>query len=98
MRKEERMAKEISEQLGSKNIRGIAHCMTRLRLTLHDESKVNMDLLKKVEGVMGVIEDETLQVVVGPGTVNKVAAEMEGLTGLRIGEVAIITLKILGKR
>ena len=68
--------------MGSKNIRGIAHCMTRLRLTLHDESKVNMDLLKKVEGVMGVIEDETLQVVVGPGTVNKVAAEMEGLTGL----------------
>ncbi len=47
---------------------------------------------------MGVIEDETLQVVVGPGTVNKVAAEMEGLTGLRIGEVQIITLKILGKR
>ena len=46
---------------------------------------------------MGVIEDETLQVVVGR-TVNKVAAEMEGLTGLRIGEVAIITLKILGKR
>ena len=39
--------------------------LTRLRLTLHDESKVNMDLLKKVEGVMGVIEDETLQVVVG---------------------------------
>ena len=26
---------------------------------------------------MGVIEDETLQVVVGPGTVNKVAAETE---------------------
>ena len=40
---------------------------------------------KKVEGVMGVIEDETL-VVVGPGTVNSSAAEMEGLTGLRIGE------------
>ena len=38
--------------------------MTRLRLTLHDESKVNMDF-EKVEGVMGVIEDETLQVVVG---------------------------------
>ena len=47
---------------------------------------------------MGVIEDETLQVVVGPGTVNKVAAEMEGLTGLRIVRWQIITLKILGKR
>ena len=87
MKKEERMAKEISGATWrNKNIRSIAHCMTRLRLTLHDESKVNMNLLKKVEGVMGVIEDETLQVVVGPGTVNKVAAEMEGLTGLRIGE------------
>ena len=72
--------------------------MTRLRLTLHDESKVNMDLLKKVEGVMGVIEDETLQVVVGPGTVNKVAAEMEGLTGLQVVRWQIITLKILAKR
>ena len=35
---------ENFKQQGSKNIRGIAHCMTRLRLTLHDESKVNMDL------------------------------------------------------
>ncbi|WP_242141857.1 MULTISPECIES: PTS transporter subunit EIIC [unclassified Bacillus cereus group] len=89
MKKEQRMANEITEQLGGiQNIRSIAHCMTRLRLTLRDESKVNMDQLKKVDGVMGVIEDETLQVVVGPGTVNKVAAEMEVLTGLRIGEVA----------
>lgn len=46
---------------------------------------------------MGVIEDETLQVVVGPGTVNKVAAEMEGLTGLRIGEVADYHLEDLGQ-
>lgn len=89
MKKEQRMANDITEQLGGiQNIRSIAHCMTRLRLTLHDESKVNMDQLKKVDGVMGVIEDETLQVVVGPGTVNKVAAEMEALTGLRMGEVA----------
>ena len=56
MRKEERMAKEISEQLGSKNIRGIAHCMTRLRLTLHDESKVNMDLLKRLKGLWALLK------------------------------------------
>ena len=30
---------KFQSNLGSKNIRGIAHCMTRLRLTLHDESK-----------------------------------------------------------
>ena len=47
---------------------------------------------------MGVIEDETLQVVVYPGTVNKVAAEMEGLTDCELVRWQIITLKILGKR
>ena len=35
----------------NKNIRSIAHCMTRLRLTLHDESKVNMNLLKKLKAL-----------------------------------------------
>ena len=51
MKKEERMAKEISSNLRNKNIRSIAHCMTRLRLTLHDESKVNMNLLKKLKAL-----------------------------------------------
>lgn len=32
--------------------------MMRLCLMFYDESKVNMNFLKKVEGVMGVIEDE----------------------------------------
>lgn len=39
---------------------------------------------------MGVIEDDTLQIVVGPGTVNKVAAEMSKVTGLSIGEEAAL--------
>ncbi|MCL3793368.1 PTS transporter subunit EIIC, partial [Actinomyces sp. 186855] len=33
------------------------------------------------------IEDETLQIVVGPGVVNKVAASLCELTGLQLGEV-----------
>lgn len=87
MRKEEQMATEILEHIGGKdNIRKISHCMTRLRLTLKDDSKSNIDALKKVEGVMGVVVDDTLQVVIGPGTVNRVADEMSLLTGLGIGE------------
>ena len=87
MRKEQQMANGILEHVGGKdNIRKIAHCMTRLRLTLKDDSKANIDALKKVEGVMGVVVDETLQVVIGPGTVNRVADEMSQLTGLGIGE------------
>jgi len=89
MKKEERMAKDIFANIGGKeNIQRLSHCMTRLRLALKDDSKVNIDTLKKVDGVMGVIEDDTLQIVVGPGTVNKVAAEMSKVTGLAIGEEA----------
>ncbi|WP_088043449.1 PTS transporter subunit EIIC [Bacillus sp. EAC] len=89
MKNEQRLAKDIAEQIGGiENIKSIAHCMTRLRLSLKDDRKVNIPVLKKVSGVMGVIEDDTLQIVVGPGTVNKVADEMSKETGLKIGEVA----------
>ncbi|GGA34099.1 permease [Kroppenstedtia guangzhouensis] len=89
MKKEQRMARDILVHVGGKeNIRRMAFCMTRLRLSLKEDSKVNHDALKKVEGVMGVVDDETLQLVIGPGTVNKVADEMSRLTGLAIGEEA----------
>ncbi|MCM3741216.1 PTS transporter subunit EIIC [Oceanobacillus luteolus] len=89
MRKEEKMAHEILGEIGGKeNIQRVAHCMTRLRLSVKDPAKVKFDELKQVDGVLGVVDDETLQVVIGPGTVNKVAGEMSKLTGLAIGEDA----------
>ncbi|MFD1065824.1 PTS transporter subunit EIIC [Oceanobacillus locisalsi] len=87
MKKERRMAEDILAYVGGeKNIKRVAHCMTRLRLSLKDDSKTDLQALKKVDGVMGVVEDETLQIVIGPGTVNKVAAEISQITGLGIGE------------
>ncbi|MBW8351486.1 PTS transporter subunit EIIC [Bacillus sp. IITD106] len=89
MRKEERMANDILAQVGGKeNILSVAHCMTRLRLSLKDDSKANIAGIKQVEGVMGVVEDDTLQVVIGPGLVNKVAAEVSKITGFSVGEVS----------
>ncbi|WP_409274297.1 PTS transporter subunit EIIC [Neobacillus sp. SCS-31] len=89
MKKEQRMANDILQHIGGKdNVRRLAHCMTRLRLDLKDDSKADIQALKKVDGVMGVIEDDNLQIVVGPGTVNKVAAEMSQETGLVVGEDA----------
>lgn len=60
---------------GTDNVKGLAHCMTRLRFTLIDNSLVNQDDLKKTEGIAGVqIKAGQLQVIIGPH-VDKVYAE-----------------------
>lgn len=47
-------AKEILEHVGgSKNIASAAHCATRLRLVIADNSKTNKEALENVEGVKG---------------------------------------------
>lgn len=64
---------------GAANVSSIAHCMTRLRLGLHDRSLVDDKALKAVPAVMGVVEDDTYQIVLGPGTVARVTPEFEQL-------------------
>ncbi|MEV5861190.1 PTS transporter subunit EIIC [Streptomyces sp. NPDC052071] len=64
---------------GAANVESIAHCMTRLRLGLHDRSLVDDEALKAVPAVMGVVEDDTYQIVLGPGTVARVTPEFEQL-------------------
>lgn len=85
--KEKILAEEIYKQVGGiRNVNTINHCMTRVRLKIRDDGQVDVDNLKKVTGVMGVVEDETLQIVLGPGITNKVSSEMAKLAGVRIGE------------
>ncbi|MEU6979096.1 MULTISPECIES: PTS transporter subunit EIIC [unclassified Streptomyces] len=64
---------------GAGNISSVAHCMTRLRLGLRDRSLVQDEALKAVPAVMGVVEDDTYQIVLGPGTVARVTPEFEAL-------------------
>lgn len=63
----QKMAQEILELVGGKdNVNAVTHCLTRLRFSLADESKVQMDALKKVEGVINVvIAGNQYQVVIG---------------------------------
>lgn len=83
MRNEERLAREILEQLGgTDNISDVASCMTRLRVKPADYSKVNVAGIKKIDGVLGVVEEETLQIILGPGIVTKVANEVSEITGM----------------
>lgn len=66
------LVKQIVQALGGeRNIKSASNCMTRLRIDLKNESKVKMQKLKEIEGVLGVVEDQTLQIVVGPGKAKK---------------------------
>ncbi|OEJ52190.1 PTS transporter subunit EIIC [Streptomyces agglomeratus] len=64
---------------GAGNITSIAHCMTRLRLGLRDRALVQDERLKALPAVLGVVEDATYQIVLGPGTVARVTPEFEAL-------------------
>ncbi|MBH0163558.1 PTS transporter subunit EIIC [Fictibacillus sp. 7GRE50] len=88
MGKEQQMAHGIIEKLGgSSNIQSLMHCMTRIRVNLHDPSKADLKGLKEVDGVLGVVEDDTLQIIVGPGIVNRVTLAMSEETGMNIQSV-----------
>ena len=51
---------------GGKNITYLAHCMTRLRMTLKDNSLADIDALKSLNGVMGTQwSGEQLQIIIG---------------------------------
>lgn len=80
------VASSVLELVGGKdNVRMNATCMTRLHVTVKDVSKVDVAGLRKVEGVLGVVEGETVQIVFGPGKVNKVGAEFAELTKIALG-------------
>ncbi len=64
---------------GPDNIVSIAHCMTRLRISLRDRSLVQDEALRALPAVLGVVEDDTYQIVLGPGAVARVTPEFEAL-------------------
>ncbi|RTX70552.1 permease [Mammaliicoccus sciuri] len=87
MTKEREIAQNILKEVGGRdNLDKVIHCMTRVRMNIVDYSKVDVEGLKNIKGVMGVVEDDMLQVVIGPGTVNKVANEMSSIIGVPLGE------------
>lgn len=79
-----KIAKELIEKLGGKeNISGAAHCSTRLRLVLNDESKADKEGIEQIEGVKGQFAVAgQYQIIFGAGTVNKVHAAMTEILGL----------------
>ena len=76
-------AEQIATNIGGgANVISAAHCATRLRLVIADNSKVNKKALEEVDGVKGMFESNgQLQLIIGTGTVNKVYDEFLSVTG-----------------
>lgn len=71
-------AKEILEAVGGPgNIVSAAHCATRLRLVIADDSKIDQEKVDDAVGAKGNFKASgQLQVIYGTGTVNKVYDEL----------------------
>ncbi len=68
---------------GKENIASAAHCATRLRLVLVDDSKVDKEAIGKLDGVKGCFSNAgQIQVIFGTGLVNKVHAEFIKAAGV----------------
>ena len=83
-----KIAEQVIEKLGGKNnIATAAHCATRLRIVLNDESKVNKEGIEAIEGVKGQFSVAgQYQIIFGSGTVNKVHEQLTKQLG--IGDVS----------
>ena len=77
-------AEQITANIGGgSNVISAAHCATRLRLVIADNSKVNKAALENVDGVKGMFESNgQLQLIIGTGPVNKVYDEFLSVAGV----------------
>ncbi|AJE09060.1 sucrose-specific PTS transporter subunit IIBC [Mannheimia haemolytica] len=87
------IAEQTIAKLGGKeNITTLAHCATRLRLTIADESKIDKEAIENIEGVKGQFSTSgQYQIIFGSGTVNEVYAQMQkqmGMADMSTSEVA----------
>ena len=72
----EELVRAALEKVGGKsNVLTATNCMTRLRVRVKDDAKIDDEGLKAIEGVMGIVHDRTgyVEIVVGPGKCRKCA-------------------------
>ena len=80
-----KVAGEVVEAVGgASNISAAAHCATRLRLVIADESKINQQALDDNDDLKGTFAAGGMfQIIVGPGDVDQVYAKMVSDHGVR---------------
>lgn len=78
------VANRVLAAIGKNNIQAAAHCATRLRLVIKDESKINQKALDDDPDVKGTFETNgQYQIIIGPGDVDHVYDALIAETGLK---------------
>ncbi|UXR44267.1 PTS transporter subunit EIIC [Staphylococcus simulans] len=76
--KYDKIAREIVNIVGRDNIESATHCVTRLRLSVHDRNIIDDSLIEEIDEVKGVFyTGGQYQIILGTGTVNKVFDALE---------------------
>lgn len=83
----EKLNKQLVELVGGKdNIKAVAHCVTRLRLTLNDRSLAKTEEIQNLDGVIDVVSnDVAYQIIIGTH-VTDVYNEFMAMVGLKQSE------------
>lgn len=78
------VAQRVIKYVGRDNIIAAAHCATRLRLVLKDDTNIDQKGLDNDPDVKGTFKTNgQYQVIIGPGDVNDVYDEFIKITGLK---------------
>ncbi|MCP1289482.1 MULTISPECIES: PTS system trehalose-specific EIIBC component [Chromobacterium] len=86
----QKIAARILEAVGGRdNLQQAAHCITRLRLSLKDESRVDQEALRQVDLIKGQFSHGgVFQIVIGSGDVDRVYQPLIELAALQRATVA----------
>ena len=81
---QKKIALDILNHLGGKeNIVDVWHCITRLRLQVKDKAKVNVQAIKKLDGVIDAqFSGEQFQIVIGNQVIKVYDAFVEAIGGV----------------
>lgn len=87
--KYEALSQQVLEKIGGRdNVESFTHCVTRMRFEVKDQSRVDFDALKKVAGVMGVINAHgQIQIIIGQD-VAEACEVFTQVTGIKLDGVS----------
>lgn len=82
----EQIAEEIIRLAGGvNNIVNNTTCMTRLHIRYRNHDRIDVEGIKQLDAVFGVVDGDTIQIVFGPGKVTNIGNALADITMIPLG-------------